>query len=185
MGLLLRRQAYLHAAASFTNAGTITLTSASGGGPTCSSGYPSRLKLESGATLTNTGTINAEPGLGGNRAIEGEIINNGTVHIAEGVSLQQASGTFTNGAGGSVAATGTGRLWLSDGGVFKEGAGTTSGSAPVVIEYAPGEYTGSGSSHIVARSDLDGLGSTLKGNLSAGQSLTIEGTCNNTWYDPY
>jgi hypothetical protein len=168
--------AILEASFSFTNAGTITLTSGSGGGPTCVYETEARLNVPSGATLTNTGTIDAEAGLGGQRILQGEIVNQGTVHIAEGVSLRP-TGTFVNAAGGTIAATGTGRLWAFES-TFKQGAGTMSGSAPVVVEQSNLEYTGSGASHIVARGDYEGYGSELRGNLSPGQYLTIEGSCN-------
>jgi hypothetical protein len=97
------------------------------------------------------------------------------VNIAEGVSLRP-TGTFVNAAGGTIAATGTGRLWAFES-TFKQGAGTTSGS-PVVVEQSSLQYTGSGASHIVARGDYEGYGSELRGNLAAGPSQTVEGSCN-------
>jgi hypothetical protein len=168
--------AILEASSSFTNAGTITLTSASGGGPTCTYETEARLNIPSKATLTNTGTINAEAGLGGQRILQGETVNQGTVNVAEGVSLRP-TGTFVNAAGGTIAATGTGRLWAFES-TFEQGAGTMSGLAPVVVEQSSLQYTGPGASHIVARGDYEGYGSELRGNLSPGQYLTIEGSCN-------
>jgi hypothetical protein len=55
---------------------------------------------------------------------------------------------------------------------FNEGAGTTSGSKPVVVRDASLNYTGGGASLISAH----GEGGTLSGNISAGQSLVIEST---------
>src|SRR5207253_7336944 len=66
--------AIVKASASFTNAGTITLTSIEAARV---------VALELGAnTLTNNGTITAQKGTGGSRSIEGNLTNNGTVTLA-------------------------------------------------------------------------------------------------------
>jgi hypothetical protein len=150
-----------------TNGGTIVMTS---GG--CE--RAAYLEVAAEKTLTNTGTISAQAGAGGERYLydAGEVVNHGTVAVADGVTLSLESTVFMNGSGGTVAGTGSGHVLL-DGSTFVEGAGTTSGSAPVVSEDGTVEYTGSGASTIVARHYY----SKLKGNLSAGQTFTIEGTC--------
>ena len=53
---------------------------------------------------------------------------------------------------------------------FTEGAGTTSGAEPVIVEQATLNYTGSGASSIRLRSYYD----HLSGSISSGQSLAIE-----------
>ena len=164
--------AYVATEGDVTNGGTIVLTS---GG--CSE--PAYLEVPSGKTLTNTGTISVLAGAGGERYLygDGEVVNHGTVAVADGVSLTLQDAVFTNGSGGTVAGTGSGHV-LVDGSTFDEGAGTTSGSEPVVSEDGTIEYTGSGASHIVARN----YQSKLKGSLSAGQTFTIEGTCSSYAY---
>jgi alpha-tubulin suppressor-like RCC1 family protein len=158
------------AAASFTNGGSIALTSGTGGG--C--GYSSTLAVSSG-TLTNAGTITAEPDIyNGPRYITGNVTNTGMVNVAEGVSLTVAGGAvLTNGSGGTVASAGSGGVHVVAGGTFTEGGGTTSGTYPVVVEGGALVYSGSGKSQIVARGEQ----STLSGDLAAGQSLSIEGSC--------
>ena len=83
------------AAGSFTNEGSIKLT-------TGSSTYSSTLALTSG-TLTNaaTGTISVEQGTGGPRYLEGDVVNTGTVSVANGTTLEMlGKRVFTNGKGG-------------------------------------------------------------------------------------
>src|SRR5262249_4200824 len=63
--------------------------------------YSSRLEVDSGHTLRNAGTINAEAGSGGPRSLGVNVNNLGAVAIANGVALD-ASGTFTNGKSGVV-----------------------------------------------------------------------------------
>src|SRR5271166_5322506 len=139
---------------------------------TSTGAYGSGLEAQPANNLTNFGTITAEAGAGGERSLAGAVANKGTVSVAAGVSLDFASGTFTNGSGGSVAGSGSGRLAVT-GGTFVEGAGTTSGLEPVVAEGGTVEYAGSGESHVIARRN----GSYLKGSLAADQTFTLEGTC--------
>ena len=149
-----------------TNGGTIALTSSG-----CAN--EAYLQVASEKTLTNTGTIKAEAGAGGARYLQGTYLNEGRVEAANGAALDLVSGLFTNGSGGSVVGAGTGHLQVSSG-TFVEGAGTTSGPEPVVVESGGTvEYVGAGASSIVAR----GYYSYLKGSLSAGQTFTIEGVC--------
>ena len=80
--------------------GTIDLTSSEDGGNGCGGGDRSSLKVESGATLQNTGTINVEPGIGGERTIEGALENERFVDLSDGVKLN--AGTFTQGKNGTL-----------------------------------------------------------------------------------
>ncbi len=176
---------YLTAAASFTSAGTITLTS------TESSANQAALTISSG-TLTNNGSIKSEPGVGGLRYLEGNITNTGTIAVnattkydSKGASLNNqgaldlatatqllvtSEGSVTNGLGGSISATGTANVQIEPGSSFTEGAGTTTGTKPVILRDAALHYTGTGASAIATH----GQSSTLSGNIAAGQSLTIE-----------
>src|SRR5580692_7081815 len=194
--------AYAEAAKGFSNAGTIKLTSAKYSGTTdCGGNDASKLTLESG-TLTNTGTIDVEPGAGGERQLDGSLTNKGTfavdtgtsfdeskaalvnegaVELGEGVELSVGgNGTFTNGAGGSISAPGGANVLIPSGATFNEGAGTTSGTQPVIVESATLNYTGSGASVIRLRSYT----SQLSGNISSGQLLAIEG-CAGGGYPAY
>ena len=64
------------ASASFTNAGTITLTKSE------TNNNNARLAITSGNTLTNSGTITSEAAEGtGHRFLEGSITNTGTLNI--------------------------------------------------------------------------------------------------------
>ena len=183
--------AIVDAAKGFANAGTLTLTSAKHSGADCGGNDYNTFDLESG-TLTNTGTIDVEPGTGGARTFEGNLTNTGTlaidtntafggskatltnegaVELAAGFELSVSNdGTFTNGAGGSIAAPGGANVLIPSGATFNEGAGTTSGTEPVVVEQATLNYTGSGASSIRLRSYYD----HLSGNISSDQSLAIE-----------
>ncbi len=177
--------AYLTASANFSSAGTITLTS-------FEAANQAALIISAG-TLTNSGSINVEPGVGGGaRFLEGNITNTGTIavntttkydaskallnnegalKVAEGTQLIVSNeGSVTNGTGGSIAGTGSGNMAIEPGTAFTEGAGTTTGSKPVIVRDAALHYTGSGSSAIA----VHGAGSTLSGNVAAGQSITIE-----------
>src|SRR5580692_5937373 len=194
--------AYVEAVSGFSNAGTIKLTSAKYSGTTdCGGNDASKLTLESG-TLTNTGTIDVEPGAGGERQLDGSLTNKGTfavdtgtsfdeskaalvnegaVELGEGVELSVGgNGTFTNGAGGSISAPGGANVLIPSGATFNEGAGTTSGTQPVIVESATLNYTGSGASVIRLRSYT----SQLSGNISSGQLLAIEG-CAGGGYPAY
>ena len=134
--------AYLSASeeVNITAGGTVALTS--------TGSYASRLES---SKLKNAGTITAEAGAGGERSLAGAVANTGALKVATGVSLDLGGGsTFTNGSGGSVVGTGSGHL-LVDSGTFIEGAGTISGSEPVVSESGGTvEYAGTGASSIIA-----------------------------------
>ncbi len=181
----------VRAATGFANEGSLTVTSAKHSGADCGGNDYATLDVESG-TLTNTGTIDIEPGIGGARTFEGSLTNKGTLAInattaydgssavltnegaldlAEGTGLSVSNaGSVVNGAGGNIAGGATGYLLAESGTSFTEGAGTTSGTEPVVVEQATLNYTGSGASSIRLRSYYD----HLTGNIASGQSLAIE-----------
>jgi len=176
------------AAGGFTNAGTITL-----GWHSClNSG--SRLVISSGTlanrgtivtqstaggeylrgNVTNTGTIAADDTLTFDQAGK-TLLNRGSVTVANGEALDVSGASFTNDTGGSVAATGTGVVHVGSGSTLTEGAGTTSGARPVVVDDGSLSYTGKGKSAIALR------GSTaLAGNIAAGQTLTLENGCGHS-----
>ena len=181
--------AIVTASTGFTNGGTITLTN----GDTC--GDNATLVASSG-TLANSGTITTEPAIGGARVLQGNLKNTGTLAINANTSYNLAStlltnegainiaaekqltvkegASATNGTGGKIVGTGSGNLFQL-GGTFTEGAGTTSGTKPVIVDDGTLSYTGSGASTIALRG-VEGK-ATLSGNLVSGQSLLIESTC--------
>jgi hypothetical protein len=184
--------AYGTAAASFTNAGAIKLTNGDG----C--GNNATLTVSAG-TLTNSGTLVTEPANGGARTLQGNVTNTGTIAIhantayngTEGVLTNEGAldigealqltvsnaGAVINGSGGNISVTGTGDLFMSLGTTFTEGAGTTSGTKPVIVDDGTLDYTGTGASAIALH------GSTaLDGNLAAEQTLSIESTCSEHAY---
>ncbi len=182
--------AIVYAKAAFENAGTIEFTSADHSGSGCGSNDYTLFKMEAG-TLTNTGTILVEPGIGGERTIEGSLTNQGTVDVNAATAFSagnttftnegavdleaslsvQSSAAFTNGSGGSIDATGSSAVDLGSSATYNQGAGTTSGAAPVVAEASTINYTGSGASVVRERSYYG----HLTGNISHGQSLIVEG----------
>jgi Bacterial Ig-like domain (group 3)/PKD domain len=177
------------APASFTNAGTITLTKSE------TNNNDARLEISAG-TLTNSGTITSEAAEGaGRRTIEGNLTNTGTLNIdssteydaanaiftnegtinlAEGTTLRVSNdGSISNGTGGQIAAGPAANVLLEPGSAFTQGAGTASGTLPVIIRDGALKYTGSGASTIAQY----GEGSTLSGTISSGQTLSIQSTC--------
>jgi hypothetical protein len=180
------QNAAVTAPASFTNAGTITLTN----DENC--GNADTLTLSAG-TLSNTGKIITEPAIGGARTIQGNIkntgrlviktntiyngedallTNEGELSLIEGTQLSVSNGgSVTNGAGGKILGTGIADVHLS-GGTFTEGAGTITGPKPVILDDSALSYTGAGSGLISLRGS-----NTLSGNLVEGQLLSIESTC--------
>ncbi len=179
--------AYVTVEGAVSNAGTIAMTSSGCANDTY-------LEMPSKSSLTNTGTVSVQNGAGGQRRIRGEVVNNhvfevgakaagllesgsfsnaGAVNLAgEGV-LSMTSASFTNGVAGSVVGTGSGHLLVGGSATFVQGAGTTEGPEPVVLEGGTIEYTGGGASHVIARSYYD----YLKGALVSGQTFTVEGNC--------
>jgi fibronectin-binding autotransporter adhesin len=178
-------------ATSFSNGGTVTLTDAPG-----SNGQS--VTLTSSGTLTNTGTLTTEHDQGGTRFLKGDVVNKGTIDIddqtdfngTEGVLTNEGplnlgegdqlavsgEGSVINGAGGQINATGTANVFMEGKTSFTEGAGTTSGTLPVIVESGALHYTGTGSSTIAQRN----TGNTLSGNLASDQTLSIQNNTNQT-----
>jgi hypothetical protein len=191
----------LVASKSFENAGTIELSSGDYKGSGCGGGDESRLKLESGVTLTNTSTgkILVEPGIGGERKVEGpgaitnkgvvdinattventgsaSFTNEGEVNLATGTQFGfQSSSTFTN-AGGSLNASGNASVVLGGSATFNQGAGSTNGTEPVIAEASHINYTGSGAS-VIHENSYYGY---ISGNIAKGQTLVVEGCAGGT-----
>ena len=155
--------AFVRAPADLANGGTIELESAA-----CN--RYAYLQIESGHTLTNTGTIVGKAGSSSNLYLEGTVLSEGTVEDQSGAVLNEY-GSLTNGAHGTVKGIGSGHLAVH--GTFVQGAGTTSGSEPVVLEGGTVDFTGGGASHVIAR----GSTNYVTGALVAGQTLTLEGNC--------
>jgi hypothetical protein len=172
-------------AASFANAGSITLTNGDGCGDNAT-------LVQSSGTLSNSGTITSEPAVGGLRTLQGNItntgklvinkntvysgagtiLNEGAITIASGVSLSAAEAPMiSNEAGGLITGTGTGTLFQR-GGTFTEGAGATAGSTPVIVDDGALHYTGAGAGTIALRGE-----GSVSGTISAGQVLSIQSSC--------
>ncbi len=144
--------------------------------------------------VSNAGTIASEPAIGGTRTVQGNLTNTGTLaidantayngasalltnegalNVAEAIQLTVSDkGSVTNGAGGTISATGSGEVFLGSGTSFSEGAGTTVGAKPVIVDDGTLGYTGSGKSLIGLRGS-----DTLSGSLGGAQSLLLESTC--------
>ena len=159
--------------------------------------------LTIGTTLVNQGILSTDGG-GGTRTITGNVTNDaaadinasftfdsgtwdnaGALDIADGntFTVNTSPATFTNDTGGSVVSSGTshtGQLVIDASDTYNQGNGTTSGE-PVFLNGPPSgagitlHYTGTGASTIVAQ----GAGDTLDGNIVAGQTLSVQGTCSN------
>lgn len=150
----------------FTNAGTLTVAAAAGTGSVIDSG--------GGGTIVNTGAINFDQ----SASLSGVISNQGAVNVADtktasnhGSSCGDTGAKFTNGTGGSVNGTGSGALSTLN---YEQGAGTTTGIAPVRIPCGTVKYLGNGASTVQARG-----GFTLSGTIQAGQTLEVSGADNN------
>jgi len=140
----------------FTNKGTIVLR-----------GRGTDLYLQ--GKIVNEGTFEAHDESRFTGGTGSEVINEGTVKIADGAVLSTQK-HFTNGAGGSIESTGTGHFLET--GHFIQGEGTTSGE-PVHFTGGTGaalELTGSGESSFLMEG---GSSFGLSGNLAPLQSLAI------------
>jgi hypothetical protein len=144
--------------------------------------------------ISNAGTLTSEPAIGGTRQVQGSLTNTGTVAINTNTAFNGASaaltnqgainlaeakqltvsnsGSVSNEAGGSITGTGSGNLFMGSGTSFTEGAGTTTGSKPVIVDDGTLKYAGSGASTVALRGS-----SSLSGTSAAGQSLSVESTC--------
>jgi hypothetical protein len=174
------------AASGLRNGGRIMLTDADGCGDN------DTLSISSG-TLTNTGTIDAEAGTSGQRNLQGNLHNRGTVELHANTSYNGSEALFTNegqvelfegtltlsnessfkNAGGNIFAKGSSNSVLAGSGTsFTEGEGTTDGYEPVIVDDGTLTYNGDGKSAI----QLQGS-DTLLGGPSKGQLLAIASTC--------
>jgi hypothetical protein len=181
--------------------GALTVTATSTIGATAQVELTDAATCAGNATLagpvTNNGLLVTDPGVGGNRHLQGTLTNtplgtvqintttsvdgtspnlknSGIVAIADATTLNVPTGsTFTNTAG-SVTTSGspTTGFVAVNGGTFIENAGTTTGSIAVVVDDGTLTYSGAGASSIA----LEGT-SSVGGSVAAGQSLTIQSTC--------
>jgi hypothetical protein len=123
--------------------------------------------------LTNTGTVEANESL----ALDGTgatHVNRGSLAIADGavVSTTREGQTFTNGAGGSIAMSGSGTLRLQLNATFRHGFGSISGPNPI-------ELVDSSLALLSAERGAflwQGEGS-LSGDIRPLQTLTLSGNC--------
>ncbi|HYS54652.1 MAG TPA: SdrD B-like domain-containing protein, partial [Thermoanaerobaculia bacterium] len=161
-----------------TNAGTIRIESAD-------STYQSQLTITTGA-LTNTGTIQINQGSGGSRAINGTLINQGTINvgvamdytgtltntgtinIASGQKLLLGSGQTFNHNGGTIAGTGSLELTSS---TFNFNGGTTTGTTPLLIN----STLNFGTSTSAASFIQTGGSSRATGTIAPAQTLWVSG----------
>lgn len=161
----------------------------------CTAGAPG-LDVQT-STLTNAGTINVNPAAAGTGGFAGNLTNSGTINvngsslhaagtgpttsflnqgtlaIATGVVFTSAAPgcdatvSVVNGTGGKINATGTGTLAPSN---YTQGAGTTTGTAPVTLSCGTLAYTGAGSGRVLVTGPV-----SLSGASHGGQALTISG----------
>jgi len=146
----------------FTNAGTFTLATGSGTDAGTSGG------------MTNTGTIQFDQ----SGFLSGVVTNKGTISIADGkVAISSTSSCgdpgprVINDTGGKIAGVGTGTLSAVN---FEQGAGTTTGTAPVTMNCGALKYVGTGASTVRVPTSA-----TMTGNLAAGQTISIAGQLNS------
>lgn len=146
----------------FTNAGTFTFAAGSGTQAGTSGG------------MTNTGTIQFDQ----TGFLGGVVTNKGTISIANekaAISSTSSCGDtgprVINDTGGKIVGTGTGTLSAVN---FEQGAGTTSGTAPVTMNCGALKYVGAGASTVLVNSSAQ-----MTGNLAAGQTLRISGQVNS------
>jgi hypothetical protein len=181
--------------------GALTVTATSTIGATAQVELTDAATCAGNATLagpvTNNGLLVTDPGVGGNRHLQGTLTNtplgtvrlntttsldgtspnlknSGTVSLADGVTLNVPSGsTFTHTAGtlSSSSNPSAGQV-VVQGGTFSEGNGTVSGTKPVIVDDGTLSYTGSGASSLAVHGT-----STVGGKLMAGQALSLESTC--------
>jgi hypothetical protein len=154
---------------SVSNAGTIAVEPVSNGA----------LRYLQGV-LTNTGTLAIEATTAYDKA-GATLTNEGAIDVAGEAQLTLPSGvSLTNAAGGSIAAAGDGEVLVEgaplEHATFTEGAGSISGSRPVVVNNGTLNYTGTPAAHGAGPIVAQGR-STLTGNVRHGQSLVVESTC--------
>ncbi len=168
------------AANGFTNNGSITLESSSGT-------YTSQMDVVNG-TLVNRGTININPGTGGNRYFNANLENRGTVNINANTGLNKEScansnySAFNIGGGCTLTLTGTGKSFAQNGGtlansgsfditnaVFNFDGGSITGNA-IVLNNTDLEISATGQGYFSVRSTTN-----FTGNVAAAQKISVNG----------
>ena len=149
----------------FVNAGTFTVSVSSGTG--------AGLGANNEGTILNTGTLQFDQ----SGYLSGVVTNKGTIEVADGKTAISPTGhcgdstpRVINDAGGNVSSTGSGTLRAVN---FEQGAGTTTGTAPVTVDCGALKYIGTGISTIRVNTSA-----TMTGNIAAGQTLRIAGQVN-------
>jgi uncharacterized repeat protein (TIGR01451 family) len=165
----------------FNSSGTVRLESRD-------QGWQSHLTV--GGLFTNTGTINVERGAGGSRVLSGNLNNLGQINVDTSLTLSRTNGVYSNQAFVQIAAGQT--LSLSgQGQVFSQNNGAVSGAGFFQMSSATLSFNGgtfsvvtpvvsNGTLNIDPASTGAGSfvlagGSTLSGNIAAGQSVWIRG----------
>lgn len=150
----------------FTNAGTFKIASDSGPGA-------AGIDSGSGGTIVNTGTMQFDQ----SGFLGGVYVNKGQLNIADGKTASSSGSScgdtgprVVNGAGGSINATGSGKLSVVN---YEQGTGTISGAAPVQIPCGAVTYTGSGAGTVQLNGTVP-----VTGSLAAGQTLRVLGQAN-------
>jgi hypothetical protein len=153
-----------------TNAGTITVTPAAGPGGATDSGFKGPVTNQTGGVLQLNGNT-----LFTTSTADSVLVNNGTINIANGITVTSsasscgaANASVTNGAGGQINATGTGTLVPTR---YFQGAGTTSGTAPVTITCGVLTWSGTGSSTVLAAGNI-----SMAGDIAPNQTLNVQHT---------
>jgi hypothetical protein len=130
--------------------------------------------------LTNTGTLvfEADTTFDGTGA---KLLNEGAISFpAEAVLTVGPGESLENVGGGSIDAAGAGGALVkgepAEHATFAQGAGSTSGAAPVIVDDGTLDYTGTASAHGAGPIVLRGS-STLSGNVQHGESLSVQATC--------
>ncbi|HEY4302911.1 MAG TPA: hypothetical protein VGM82_00480 [Gemmatimonadaceae bacterium] len=146
--------AQLAVSSSFTNNGTIELTSTVGG-------YESVLNFAT-ATLTNspTGSINAVPGAGGERTLAGQLVNQGTINV-QTTRLKIGGTNAAQVNSGSINLTGGDILFTQSAGT---GTFTNNNGATIAINTGRTFSIANGTTTIQASSTLGGAGSVIFDN---------------------
>lgn len=151
----------------FVNAGTFTIAAAAAEG--------SGLGANFEGTILNTGTLQFDQ----TAYLGGPVTNKGKLNIANGEQAQSngsscgdTGASVKNDTGGSINGTGTGFLRVFH---YDQGAGTTSGTRPVQIPCGSLKYSGTGASVV----QVNGGGTPMTGNVSAGQTLWLVGGINS------
>ncbi len=150
----------------FVNAGTFAVAAASGTG--------SVISTDTVGSITNTGTMSFDQ----DARFGGTLVNQGAIDIATGKVVRSSSsscgggGLVKNDTGGQINATGTGTFEVLT--LYEQGAGITSGVAPVTVHCGAIDYSGTGAGTVLVNA-----ASVMAGNIASGQTLRIAGSVNS------